>query len=161
MIIAIDPGKKGAFAVHKWGLSGEGITIESINMPKTEGDVKALFDEFREHKEKKKLVVMERVGGYVGGNPHPSSAMFNFGDGYGFLKACAMCNGFKLELVTPQNWQRILQLGTRGKMSKTQWKNKLKGVAQRLYPDMKVTNQNADALLILEYAVKTKGPLWY
>ena len=32
----------------------------------------------------------------------------------------------------------------------TQWKNKLKAEAQRLFPDIRVTLKTADALLILE-----------
>jgi hypothetical protein len=36
--------------------------------------------------------------------------------------------------------------------NKTIWKNKLKTRAQQLYPGIKVTLANADALLILRYA---------
>jgi hypothetical protein len=43
-------------------------------------------------------------------------------------------------------------LGTKGKSSKTEWKNKLKGEAQRLFPSEDVTLDTADALLILEYS---------
>lgn len=56
--------------------------------------------------------------------------------------------------ITPQSWQKALQLGTRAKdMSKTEWKNKLKAKAQQLFPYIKkITLAISDALLICEYA---------
>ena len=36
-------------------------------------------------------------------------------------------------------------------MEKREWKNKLKGLAQQLFPSEKVTLKNADAILIANY----------
>jgi hypothetical protein len=56
-------------------------------------------------------------------------------------------------MVRPQTWQKNLGIGTsRTCASKTEWKNKLKALAQRKFPDAKVTLATADALLILDYA---------
>jgi len=38
--------------------------------------------------------------------------------------------------------------------SKTDWKRRLKERAQQLYPDMKITNDMADAILISHYCMK-------
>jgi hypothetical protein len=56
----------------------------------------------------------------------------------------------RTELITPQKWQKKLGLGTSKGLTPTQWKNKLKAEAQRLFPDIRVTLKTADALLILE-----------
>ena len=54
--------------------------------------------------------------------------------------------------VTPQKWQKELQLGNRGNKSTTEWKNKLKAKAEQLFPYMKITLAVSDSLLILQYA---------
>jgi len=65
----------------------------------------------------------------------------------------------RVELVRPQKWQKALGLGSAsGCASKTEWKNKLKAAAQRLYPHLKPTLATADALLILDFARRTAPP---
>jgi hypothetical protein len=54
-------------------------------------------------------------------------------------------------MITPQKWQKQLNLG-KSEGDKPEWKRKLKGHAQRTYPDLTVTLKTADALLILEAA---------
>jgi len=76
--------------------------------------------------------------------------MFNFGRNHGFTLGLLSALYIRTELITPQQWQKRLFLGTSKGMSPVQWKNKLKAEAQRLYPDIKVTLKTADALLILE-----------
>jgi hypothetical protein len=41
-------------------------------------------------------------------------------------------------------------------MKPHEWKRKLKEEAQRLFPNMDVTLKTADALLILEYAIRMR-----
>ena len=55
--------------------------------------------------------------------------------------------------VTPAKWMKHYsnQVGTSKGLSKTEWKNKLKGLAQMLYPSVKVTLNTADAILIANY----------
>jgi hypothetical protein len=43
-------------------------------------------------------------------------------------------------------------MGSSKGTSKTEWKNKLKSEAQRLYPNQKITLANADAALIFRHA---------
>lgn len=97
-------------------------------------------------------VYMEEVGGYVG-KAQPGSAMFVFGRNTGFLIGAIMALGFRLEMVRPQTWQKNLGIGTsRTCASKSEWKNKLKALAQRKFPAANVTLATSDALLILDYA---------
>jgi hypothetical protein len=157
-ILAIDPGKSGGMASFGWD------SAEAFPMPDTPGDViDAIrgfkFGEswngtpFRLCPGETPIVYMEKVSGYAGGGGQPGSAMFRFGEGYGFIQGVVMTLGMRLELVTPQKWQKALGLGHREKtQSKCEWKNKLKAEAERLYPGVKVTLATADALLLLEYA---------
>lgn len=141
-IMGIDPGANGAIAV----LSDAG-DVSSYKMPDTPKD---LFDLLKGLKNKYHLeCTLEKVGGMpkMGG-----SSMFNFGKGYGYLEMALIANEIKTTTVSPQAWQKTFLIGTKSKLSTTEWKNKLKAKAQQLYPSLKVTLGNADALLILEYA---------
>lgn len=57
------------------------------------------------------------------------------------------------EDVTPNKWEKTYQLGSSGKYTKTEWKNRLKAKAQQMFPHLgkKVTLATCDALLICEY----------
>lgn len=149
MIIAIDPGKSGGIAFES-----ETGKVLSFSMPETDGDVVSLFDDIPEAyclPQEQITVVIEKVGGFAG-TGQPGSAMFKFGENCGFIRGVVMSHRWRVEMVTPQAWMKALSLGTKSGMSKTDWKNKLKGEAQRLFPDQKVTLKTSDALLILEYA---------
>lgn len=70
---------------------------------------------------------------------------FGFGRCYGMLEAFLVAAAVPYDLVTPQRWQRDLNCLTGGK------KNVTKERAQQLFPHIKVTHANADALLIAEW----------
>ena len=145
IIVAIDPGKSGAFVA--------GQTLDDphcFNMPDTLGDMVELFRKLV--KVADCTVYLEKVGGYIGGRGAPGSAMFNFGQNYGHLEAIPHAMGVEIRHVTPQKWQKALGLGTSNGRSRTEWKNHLKAKAQMLYPNCKVTLANADALLIYHAA---------
>ena len=79
--------------------------------------------------------------------------MFTFGRGYGHLEMALLCCKIPTVAVTPQKWQKELQLGNRGNKTTTQWKNKLKAKAEQLFPYVKkITKATSDSLLILQYA---------
>lgn len=141
-IIAVDPGAQGGIAVQTFG---DNPSLVVTKMPDTPKD---LLDFLAQHKEGARAYI-EKVGGMPG---QGGSAMFNFGKGYGNLEMALIALQIPTETVTPQKWQKALQLGTKGTSSKTQWKNKLKARAQLLYPSLKITLALADALLLLEYA---------
>lgn len=166
MIVAIDPGSAGGIVALK--NTGE---ITARKMPETDMDIVEYFEGLLSvnYPGEKCVCYMEKVGGFVGMRTNfiscpkcrssipvkagdPGSAMFKFGFGNGLLTGIILAKRIRLELVTPHSWQKVLGLGTKSGMSKTEWKNKLKAMAQRLYPEMRVTLNTADALLILEYA---------
>lgn len=142
-MIAIDPGASGGIA----SVTVNGM-VDAFKMPETEGDVLNKLRNLRTYHD---TLVLEQVGGYVGGTGSPGSAMFNFGRGFGFLLGVAMTLGYKIIMVRPQAWQKALSLGNSKGVTKTEWKNKLKAEAQRRFPKLSVTLSTADALLILEY----------
>jgi hypothetical protein len=156
-IVAIDPGKEGGIAYQ---LANDPAVV-ALAMPATEGDILALLSLIMTNsnrKEAQPVAFLEQVGGFIKGRPAPGSAMFNFGRNFGFLLGCLQTLGFRIELVRPQDWQKALALG-KSDGNKTAWKNKLKQRAQQLYPNLQVTLNTADALLILEHAtLRAAGP---
>jgi len=142
-IIAIDPGKNGGIAI--FSLENNKL-IEVIKMPDTAQDLLYFLTVYQRNS----ICYLEKVGGLPGMG---GSSMFNFGKGFGHLEMVLLCRKIPTVEVTPQKWQKVLQLGTKGKKSSTDWKNKLKFKAQQLYPSVaKITLATSDALLILEYA---------
>jgi len=141
---AIDPGKNGGIAVRY-----PGDKVQAFRMPATEGDLRDLFVRLY-NPDNPTVAHVEKVGGYIGGPGAPGSAMFNFGRNHGFTLGVLSALYIRTELITPQQWQKRLALGTSKGMNPTEWKNKLKAEAQRRFPDMRVTLYTADALLILE-----------
>jgi crossover junction endodeoxyribonuclease RuvC len=149
-IVAIDPGLSGGVAVRWFGKT------DCWPMPETQGD---LLERLREIKNVAGLegdvlvCVLEEVSGFAG-EAQPGSAMFRFGEHFGFLKGVIQALEIRLVLVRPQVWQKGFGLGTASACaSKTEWKNKLKAEAQRRFPALPVTLKTADALLILEHSI--------
>ncbi len=149
-IIAIDPGKSGGIA---YALDGR--EIHSRSMPDTPGDILDFLRTVKAIHGPEIECYMEGCIKYAGKAQSGSSSIV-YGRNYGFLEGVIQALGIRLHSVSPQKWIKALGLGTRGQSTNTQWKNKLKAEAQRLFPSEKVTLKTADALLILEYA-KQKG----
>jgi hypothetical protein len=169
--IGIDPGSIG-------GIVEGADSVIAYPMPETEADVVGLLREIVERANiegKEVVATIEKVSGFAGGDGQPGGAMFTFGRGAGIIYGALYMAQVRIEEVTPQKWQKALSLGnkqhvkcpsnadaeTRKRFArqnaqyKTEWKNKLKAEAQRLYPSIKVTLKTADALLIYEYAKRT------
>ena len=144
-VIGIDPGKGGGIA---WSSS---LGDRSATMPATLGDFRELIfniliDQHFFTGESTVTCYIEELPKFV--RVIPSSAVFVMARNYGQLEG--ILSGFQVQVVhvRPQVWQKALGLGDSKGMTKTQWKNKLKGRAQSLYPEEKVTLATADALLI-------------
>jgi hypothetical protein len=147
-IIAVDPGLKGGIACWK-----EGQEITAFAMPPTEGDLLELVRTLIAPGQT--VGVVEKVGGFTG-KPQPGSAMFSFGRNFGFIIGIFQALTVRIDLVTPQKWQKPLSLGTASACaSRTQWKHKLKSCAQRLYPALRPTLATSDSILILDFALKS------
>lgn len=158
-IVAIDPGKNGGIAWKCGDLSG------CEPMPETEGDVVAVIRRIIGHTFKHgqatipashTVFYLEDLVKHMGAGI-PGSAMAVYASNWGFIKGCVQYSGAPLHLVNPSTWARSLGLGTSKGMSKREWKAKLKGHAQRLYPHLEITLKTADALLLLTYAVKQQS----
>ncbi len=146
-ILAIDPGASGGLAE----LYPDGSAAAHAMM-----DDHDLRDHIAVHAENCKIegirlvAFMELVGGYIAGNAVPGSAMFNFGNGYGYLRGLMAAHRIELHLIRPQTWQAGIP-GVRGEKDKGTRKRALKEHAARLFPTLKVTLKTADALCIGDY----------
>lgn len=153
--VGIDPGASGGVAV----LTDRGYVLKTEPLGgKTDRDLWDLISGLR-HTAARYFAVLERVGGYTqAGGPQPGSAMFNFGAGYGKLKMALTAACVPYLEVMPQKWQKAVGVPTRGKAeSKVAFKARLKGLAQSLFPNEKVTLAVSDALLIAYYCREIKG----
>lgn len=88
------------------------------------------------------LAVLERVSAMP---KQGVASSFKFGASFGGLRMALIASGLRLELVTPTVWQGKMKCQTGGDKKVT------REAAQRLFPGMKITNHNADALLLAEF----------
>jgi hypothetical protein len=143
--IGIDPGASGGIACI-W----ESGQAEAWKMPETERDVSQLLWQFSrvDHLELNDVfAVIEHVGPMPGNGV---TGMFKFGMNYGFLRGLLTAFDIPFDEVRPQKWQKSL-----GCMSKGD-KNITKAKAQQLFPQLKITHAVADALLIAEFARRSR-----
>ena len=146
--VGIDPGAGGGIAVlDRRGRYDKAVPLkafdraELLTFLRTTGGVAQI----------------ELVTGFVGGTGFKagSSAMFNFGVGYGLLLGFLLASGIPFEKVHPNVWQRRLGIPPRGRReTKTDYKNRLKDFAADLFPTVKVTHATADALLIATHCYR-------
>ena len=143
--IGIDPGNAGGVAVL-------GPSTEVHNMPETYPDIYNLFkDILGRYPGDEVLAVLEDVGHGLPGQSSKATAVFARHNGH--LEMALYALGIRTVKVTPQKWQRSYSnsLGKSSQYEKREWKNRLKGLAQQMFPSEKVTLKNADALLIANY----------
>jgi hypothetical protein len=149
IIIGIDVGASGGIAIM---YPQKTVTHEKLG----ESEIVDILNELKAFSfiDNYELVAyIEEVGGFIG-KAQPGSAMFKFGRNFGFwLGVLASCR-IKTVLVRPQVWQKGLS-GLQG-IKGTERKKALKEHACRLYPDLKVTLANCDALLIAEYGARVE-----
>ena len=79
------------------------------------------------------------------------TSAFTFGHGFGQIEMALTAAGIPFERLRPQAWQKAMGCMTKGD------KNVSKRRAQELFPQIKVTHANADALLICEYGRRMKS----
>lgn len=140
--LGIDPGKSGAIGVQ-WD---DGFPPNAIALSKTPVDVIEQLRDVADVGYVASIAIIEKV--------HSSPQMgvksaFTFGQSYGWLLGVLDALRIPYEFVTPQKWQKAMGCLTGGD------KNVSKAAAQRLWPNLKITHANADALLIAEYCRRT------
>ena len=133
----IDPGRSGAIAA----LWDDGVPVsDQMRLDGTDADVAGYLRQFDLDNS---LAVIEKVHAMP---KQGVSSTFKFGDSCGFLRGLLVGLQIKHVEVTPQAWQKAMACLTKGD------KNVSKQKAQQLWPRIKITHRNADALLIAEYA---------
>lgn len=153
LYIGIDPGTSGAMSVICE--IGGSVSVEFIKNDATERD---LSDWLMDLNSANGYAVIEKVNampGLPGKNGGPRRRMgatgaFTFGRSYGFLRGLLIASKISFDEVLPAKWQGFLGCRTGGD------KRVSKAKAQQLFPRVKVTNYNADSLLLAEYARRTR-----
>lgn len=148
-IIGIDPGVSGGLAY----ISGVG-PIQTFKMPETERDLWDLIESCAADGDC--FAYIEKLGGMPRGPDgramQSPTTMFVMGSNYGRLRMALIAAGIAFEEIAATCWQRTFQLkGPKGE-SRVDKKNRHKAKAQQLFPTLKITHANADALLIAEHA---------
>lgn len=83
------------------------------------------------------------------------SSTSKFMDNYGMLRGFLMALDIPFKIIRPQVWQKHYSMKKRKGETQTAWKQRLRQRAQELYPNIKITAETADALLIANYCMET------
>lgn len=135
IFIGVDPGKSGSIAFLPLG--SDPWTV------KTSETTKDLADALRDAGP-----VSFGLLEFVSSSPQMGvKSAFSFGQSFGALESLLICCGVPFERITPAKWQRVMGCRTGGD------KNVSKKRAQELFPSIKVTHANADALLLARLAM--------
>lgn len=134
--IGIDPGKSGSIAfLHKanaWAIPTDSTHRDLWQAIQDAASIAPIH-----------FALIERVSA----SPQMGVvSAFTFGQSYGALEMLLACAGVPFERVTPVTWQNAMKCRTGGN------KNISKARAQELFPTIKITHKNADALLIARLA---------
>lgn len=162
-LMGIDPGKSGGLAVFfelseppEMGdsLSPEPWVIRAYKLPVHATEMRGLVERlvFQEGSKRPWRIYLENVPSYIG-KGIPESRAFALGKQVGLIEGIIVGLGISLFQVRPQEWAKVVGVGTRGKRSRVQWKSYLKSTAAAMFPEAKTINATADALLILRYAM--------
>lgn len=157
--LGIDPGQKGGLVA----LSNFGV-IEYEVMHSTEFDIWLWFED-RNH-----LNVTACIEKVHSMPKQGVASSFTFGVNYGNLRMALTAAGISFEEVLPRTWQKGLGIPPRKKTeTRNQFKNRLRGVAQQLFPQLPIWKEPrskgrqlaiCDALLIAEFCKrKDQGKL--
>lgn len=135
IFMGIDPGKSGSVAV----ILNDGAVAGTCLLSASLTDLSEFLKQFDLEQAQARI---EKV--------HSSPQMgvksaFTFGESYGAITGLVVGLGIALDVVRPQEWQKVIGCLSGGD------KNVTKARAQALFPRTKITHKNADALLIAEY----------
>ena len=172
-LIAIDPGKTGAIVKAFLNKDNVWEDIGIFKMPDTLKGIIELIEDLTAlfKSETSKICYIEKVGEHRQGNDASSSVTLS--KHYGFLTGVLMTLRIKIaEEVDPRVWEReiagpskkyatklkdITDIKKRNREAyarKKERKQRIKDKVQKLYPDLKITNDTADAVGILEYGIR-------
>ena len=95
------------------------------------------------------FAVLEKVHGMPGMGVQSITA---FMKNVGHIEMALLALDIPFAEVTPQTWMKYYNLKKEKEESKVEWKRRLREHLQRIMPQFKVNNSNADAMLIALYA---------
>lgn len=150
-VIGIDPGGNGGLAVY---IPQQKVRV--VKMPKDIANLRDFFEYYAENY--RPVVFIEKLSvrpddvavqgdrAAIGKLYRIQKLMAN----YEHLKAILEAIGVPYVMVHPCSWQSKLKLRIQGE-EKADRKRRYQRVAQQLYPSVRVTLWNADALLIMHF----------
>ena len=142
VIIAVDPGKSGGYA----------ISVDGAIEAHPYRDETEFLDHIHELIERPDLTALEAAGEegpkFVG-RTIPGATTFVLGYHYGWIVGALRALAIPVHLYRPQVWQKGLSGVREAKGSKK--KRVLRDHATRLFPSLKPTMATADAILILRH----------
>ncbi len=152
IIIAVDPGTKGGICIMKQDTITL-LALSKLTWPDVAAHIFSTISYSGEFTFKAKAYIED-----VHAMPKQGvTSTFKFGEAYGKLQGILTAYSIPFERVRPQVWQKAIGFKSKKGATKTEHKRGLKELAQELYPQQKLTNEVADALLIAEYARRKEG----
>lgn len=142
LFIGIDPGNSGAICCTDNDRIGDIITT-------TDHPYGRVWDRITDYVYGHRCIAcIEDVNAMPG---QGVSSTFKFGKSYGSLLMLLAASKIPFTRVRPAMWCKEFGLKRKTGEKSSAWKNRHKAVAQDLFPDIKISHANADALLISEY----------
>lgn len=156
--LGVDPGASGGIAAL---VNGVVATHPMPSGERSEEDILRLLSCYT-HMRGRTWAVIESVTGYIagdetigatGGGRANGQRMFTFGQNYGALRMALTASSIPYVAIAAKTWQKGLSISPRRRdESKSDWKGRLRDVAQGMYPDVKVTLKVSDAVLLADYS---------
>ena len=147
-ILGIDPGAQGGIAVYI-----PGQHAKTVKMPKDVRDLRDFFQYYADNY--RPMAFLEKLSvrpDDVKDNPGKIYRIQQMLANFEHLKVLLESAGIPYVLVHPISWQTKLKLRIKGQHEeKAERKRRYKEVAEKNYPEVKVTLWNADALLIMHF----------
>lgn len=164
--IGVDPGEKGGMACLFFREKG-GCTERKIftcKMPNDESGIVEWLEKVKYFSEFGIEVLIEEQ--------HPRPTFFKDKTGkqtssilrssliiYGnYRMICGILYALRLppKMVLPKEWQKYYGLKREKGMSDSKWKNVLKAKSEEIFPDIGITLQTSDSLLLANYIYQTQ-----
>lgn len=156
MILAVDPGARGAVAwVHDADGAPGLISLAGH-------DLVQLFLRFQSisHlalENEPRIAYLEENTGFIAGSPRTGASMYAFGRHTGRIEMALASLGFEIRRVRPLAWQKALSAPKRrSREPHSAFKGRLATFARETNPSLssRITKDAADALLVLRYGIK-------
>ena len=146
LFIGIDPGMNGGITFIKPEMDSD--FVKAIRCPKTVYEMAGTLEiGMGETSAEDVILFIEHVWSFPGDG---RVGAFRFGYNYGLWKGIAASNELNVYNVSPRRWQDPLEIpnNIHGRDRK-KW---LKEYAESLYPNIKITFNTSDSILIANYA---------